>query len=450
MSVKKNIAKNGIATVLQKLVLAGQHLFLVPFFLSAWGAEYYGEWLTLTAIPAAIALTDLGFGTAFGNAFVLKYAAGEKQQAADLLKTAVCLIALCCVVVLMGTSAVVGIVHAIGGFEKIALPEDVAITALMLLILSRLLGFFLSLGEAQFRAIRKAHQYINFFTVFSVIRIVVGCVVLLSGGRAIEYAVADLGVSVVFLVTVWVIGQRTVVDLGRGKLIKQWSVIRPLATKGFAYMLTPLQQGISLQGASLVVRVVLGAEAVALFNSMRTLVNAAHQVLSTINASLFPELQIAIAEKRQERVSMLYGVGMLSAGLLGSIAAGGFVLLGPFVFALWTGGVFQPSFSLWLLFGVVLLVRSLWWTAGMSFRAANCPGWFNILSLVFTCIGVAVAYALSMQFGLNGVLCGLVLMECLIAVYTIPSSMKLLDLSAKDLSECRDVISFVLKKLKRS
>ena len=87
MSVVRGIFNNGIANIAQKIVRILDQLLLVPFFLTAWGAEYYGEWLTLSIVPSVLAFSDLGFGSAVSNGFVLAYAAGNKQQAANLYKS---------------------------------------------------------------------------------------------------------------------------------------------------------------------------------------------------------------------------------------------------------------------------------------------------------------------------------------------------------------------------
>jgi len=47
LSLKKNLLKNGLASAVQKIIKIAEQLLLVPFFISAWGAAYYGEWLTL-------------------------------------------------------------------------------------------------------------------------------------------------------------------------------------------------------------------------------------------------------------------------------------------------------------------------------------------------------------------------------------------------------------------
>ena len=86
-SITKGIISNGLANVVQKVVRILDQLLLVPFFLTSWGAAYYGEWLTLSIIPSVLAFADLGFGSAVSNSFVLAYAAGDKQRAANLNKS---------------------------------------------------------------------------------------------------------------------------------------------------------------------------------------------------------------------------------------------------------------------------------------------------------------------------------------------------------------------------
>ena len=83
MSLKRRLLNNGLASIFQKGVRVLEQLFLVPFFISAWGAAYYGEWLTLTIIPSIIGFSGLGFGTAAANSFVLNYASGDKKRAAN-------------------------------------------------------------------------------------------------------------------------------------------------------------------------------------------------------------------------------------------------------------------------------------------------------------------------------------------------------------------------------
>ena len=87
MILRINLFKNGLASLLIKGIRVAEQLLLIPFFISAWGAEYYGEWLTVTIIPTIVGFSDLGFATAASNSFILKFANNERQFAANISKS---------------------------------------------------------------------------------------------------------------------------------------------------------------------------------------------------------------------------------------------------------------------------------------------------------------------------------------------------------------------------
>ena len=93
VSMKNNIVKgiigNGLAQITLKVIRVMEQLLLIPFFLTAWGAAYYGEWVTLSIIPTILTFTNFGFGSAVSNSFVLAYTGGDKQKAADINKNGI-------------------------------------------------------------------------------------------------------------------------------------------------------------------------------------------------------------------------------------------------------------------------------------------------------------------------------------------------------------------------
>ena len=156
MSVTKGVLNNGLATIVQRVVRILEQLLLIPFFLTSWGAAYYGEWLTLSIIPSVLAFSDLGFGSAVSNSFVLAYAAGEKQRAANLRKTGFWIITGS---VFLG-SIITAIVMFAGKemhlFDKSLIDAKSAIIAVSLMMTSKLTGFYSQLAEGFFRGARKA------------------------------------------------------------------------------------------------------------------------------------------------------------------------------------------------------------------------------------------------------------------------------------------------------
>ena len=61
-----------------QLVVIVIQLAGVPILLHAWGAQLYGEWLILAAIPAYLSMTDLGFSQSAGNDMTARMARGDE------------------------------------------------------------------------------------------------------------------------------------------------------------------------------------------------------------------------------------------------------------------------------------------------------------------------------------------------------------------------------------
>ena len=146
LSMKNNIVKgiigNGLAQITLKVIRVMEQLLLIPFFLTAWGAAYYGEWVTLSIIPTVLAFSNLGFGTAAGNSFVLAYISGDRQKAADINKSGILVIFGSIIVGFIITTFVLFCGKHLNIFDKSLIPEDEAIIAIARLMTGRFIKFY--------------------------------------------------------------------------------------------------------------------------------------------------------------------------------------------------------------------------------------------------------------------------------------------------------------------
>src|SRR5690606_11680167 len=178
MSTKRRIIKNGIAATLQKVIKVADQLLLVPFFIHYWGADYYGEWLTLTIVPATLALADFGFGSAAANTFLLRYARGDKQGAADISRTGTVMLTFLIVVAIILSGGILLSLNYYGIFNQLLIENDDAIIAVLLLLIARIVNFYQALYEAYYRAAKKADISIHFKSFIALVNVIVGLVVL--------------------------------------------------------------------------------------------------------------------------------------------------------------------------------------------------------------------------------------------------------------------------------
>lgn len=433
MSLKKRLLSNGIASIFQKVVRVLEQLFLVPFFITAWGAAYYGEWLTLTIIPSVMAFSNLGFGSAAGNSFVLTYTSGNKQKAADIGRTGLYIITIMILVAMAISAIVIVVLNYFKVFDKSLINGSDAIIAVSIMIMAQLLMFYLQLFEAYFRAAQKAALSINLITTKSAASIALGLLVLLLGYGIVAFATSQLLVTIIFIIFYSLKGKRV---LGLHKTyvgVKDKVILKSITTKGLSYLMLPMWQIIYFQGTTFVVRIVLGAEAVAIFNTTRTLSRSVNQILYMIEPTVFPELQNQIGKSNWKMAQKIFRISLIGVFLVSFLGFIFLALFGLWFYNMWTQNQLEVPETMWYIMISAMLFNALWYITEMVFRAFNEPklmGWFGMGSAL---VSVLSTYILANYMGLVGAAIGAVLLDVILVFVVLPHGCKLLQLPMKDL-----------------
>ena len=439
-SIAKGIIGNGLAQITLKVIRVLEQLLLIPFFLTAWGAAYYGEWVTLTIIPTILTFSKLGIGTATSNSFVLAYIGGDKQKASDINKNGILVVGGSIVVGAIITAAIL-----LGGnyfhiFESSIIPENEAILAIALLMTGRLISFYHLLIEGYYRGARKAVLSGFLYSGCSAISLIIGLGVLYWGGGIVEYAFSQFLVTILFTVVYFVIG-RKLIDLKgyHGRYIM--SVIKQITSKGMGYMMDPVWQCMYFQGTTFVVRLTLGPESVAAFNTIRTACRSVCQIFNVVNGSIFPELQYEYGQGNMQTVHRLFRLSVLSSMIVGVIGTIFLSFFGLELYNWWTQSQLSVTSEIWYTFVVGILFNAVWWTAMVVYQVINKPYHFAIASTITASLSVGACYILAMYLGLWGAALGVLLFELIMMIFVLPDScrlfgMKTIELFAHIKEEC--------------
>lgn len=432
MSIIKGIISNGLANVVQKIVRIADQLLLVPFFLTNWGAAVYGEWLTLTIIPSVLAFSDLGFGSAVCNSFVLAYAAGDKQKAADLRKSGFWIITLTIILGLLLTVISMFVCTKMQLFDKSHINTHDAMLAVAYMMVARLITFYTQLVEGFYRGARKAALGSLFGSGNYLINIVVGLIVLLLGYGVVAFAFSQLIIAVMYIIAYSIYGCR-LIDLQkyRGRILK--SDIYDIVRKGMGYLMTPIWQSVYFQGTTFVVRITLGAEAVAIFNTVRTVCRSVNQLFSIINASIFPDLQYEYGQGHIQTVHKYFRIAVVLSMLIGFMGCSVLAVFGLNIYGWWTNSVLTVPHSVWNVFMLGAFFNAVWWTSVVTYRMTNQPYHFAIASTVMSFVSVGLTYVLSFPLGLLGAAIGCALFEFVMALYVLPDSCRMLGMKPNEL-----------------
>ena len=446
-SITKGVISNGLANIVQKSVRILDQLLLVPFFLTYWGAAYYGEWITLSIIPSVLAFADLGFGSAVSNSFVLAYAAGDKQRAANLNKSGYLAISLSIALGIILTVVILLIGDSLQLFHKSLIPAHEAMLAVTLMMAARLFGFYNQLVEGYYRSARKAAWGSLLGSGLHVVNILAGLGVLLAGGGIVEYTCSQLIVSVVFT-GLYICMGRCLIDLSsfQGRILKE--DLKQITIKGMGYLMTPIWQSIYFQGGTFVVRLTLGPECVAIFNTVRTVCRSVNQTYSIINASIYPDLQYEYGRGNMSTVHRLFRIAVLFSTMIGIIGTLLLMFFGLDLYEWWTQRVLSTPIDVWWTFMLGILFNAVWWTSVVTYRMINQPYHFAIMSTVSACISVGCSYFMSLSWGLFGAAVGAVVYDVIMMFYVLPDSCQLLGMKVKDLfGHINEDRSYLLKRI---
>lgn len=432
MTVKKRLLQNGFASIFQKGVRVLEQLFLVPFFLTSWGAAYYGEWITLTIVPSVLAFSNLGFGTASANSFVLTYASGQKQKASNISKIGMYLITIVIITAIILSTIIVFSLDYFHIFDKSIINKNEALIAVSIMNFACLISFYDPLIESYYRAAQKAALSINLMTIRAVLKLSFGLIVLLVGYGIVEFAISQLFVTITFTIYYWSKG-KSVLGLFKNYIgVRDKVILNDITKKGFGYLIFPAWQAIYFQGTTFAVRIILGAEGVAIFNTVRTLSRSVNQLLNIVSSSIFPELQYEIGVGNIKKAQKIYRFSVVVSFLIAFAGVLFLALFGLWFYNLWTQNELNVPSIMWYLFVLSILFHAFWWSSEPVFRAKNEPYKFAITGIIAALISVSFTYLFSKFWGLNGAALGALILDVIMALYIFPLSISMLNMKIID------------------
>jgi O-antigen/teichoic acid export membrane protein len=425
IELKKALFKNFLASGWGKISTIVLKLVQVPLLLLFLGAEDYGRWLVLYTLPSWLSLANLGFGSVAGNDISIAIGKGEHRTASMIYSTTFQVITY----LLVGGLLLLFPLAAFFNWEQfLQLPatrHNEIMGVLIWFTLSTLLSFFGELFQARFRAARKAHIYIYLCSFRPLLELVAMIVVLQFTTRLDFLALAIFCSTIIFIAAAQWLSYRAMPALSYHRADVQKDQLRGLFRKGMAFQAFPLGNALIFQGNILVVQMVLGPVAVAVFGSIRTLVRSINQMLELINQVMWPELSILFGTGELHKAARLHRIGVAVSI---TIALFFVVLLGLFgerIFYWWTGGSFALSTPLLLLFLLPIPFNSLWFTSSVIHMASNKHEGLAIRYLIAMGLAVAGCYVLSYFFGMNGAAISTVIADIILIPYVFRVSLLL-------------------------
>lgn len=403
-----------------------RQLLLIPIMLRAWGVEYYGAWLVLSAIPSFLTLSNLGLGTSACMKIAVDVAAGRGEEAWEALVTSLWIIFAIGLIAVIGAFGWIHWWHSnqldAGLIENPPLVLTILVANLFVSMLNEpMLGWWNGVG--------KPSVGIHLLNIASLGNLVLSVAIPLLGGRALLLSSMILLWSLLWLAGFSIKSYGLIREsalASRRNTRPNWQLGKRLAGTGIGHELSPLWQAVLFQGSLVLANSFLGPAGAALWGTLRTATRSGNQAMELISQSMGPEFQLALGENDRVKLRRLHSVGLVSGLLLSLFMASVLLVLGPYVFGLWTHHAFTVPQSVWWVMSLSLIPFALWWVSGEFQRSINQPWFLNIWALFAAALSVG-CMAVGGRFGIISFAVGALVFEVCMAGIALPRSLRLLD-----------------------
>lgn len=430
----KRILQGLGANAYGQLAVIAVQLAGVPILLHAWGAQLYGEWLILSAIPAYLSLTDLGFSQSAANDMTARVARGDLAGTLAVFQSLTVLVYSAAVLGLLLVTLLLWLLPTQGWLHAGVLSPNGARWVLWFLAVEVLVKLADGVNHAGFRSHGDyaLHVACNYSTLLLQFGAVWGLAIAGYGPVAAAASFAVIRIAVTPILAIVLLMRHC--DLRVGLTHASRKELGALVKPATANILIPLSMAVNTQGMVLVVAATLGSIAVVTFSTLRTLSRLVLQLGFQTAHSFEPELAAAWGRHNQASLKQLY-LNALRLSFWVTFPAVLFLLvLGPWILRVWTHNqvVMDPWLFRWLLLSA--LAGTVWYGGLTLLKAANqhfrATLWCVLsagAALVLAAIGLHVTHRLAVAGG------AMLLMDTLVIAYLTKSAASLIGAGADKL-----------------
>lgn len=429
----------------------------VPLFLAFWGAQRYGEWLMVAAIPIYLSIGDGGFTTTSCRDITMRSSSGDKNGALAVYQSTWVLLLFLSLTIGLITTIIMRFVPLRQWLNFSSMTGQETSIVFLILVIHILLGFQGGLLNAGFWATNRYPQsmFLGSFTRF--LEFCLMALAMLMGGGPIQAAASYLLGRIIGTVIIWGAQRKVCPWLTFGFRYASLAEVRRLIAPSFASLAFPVGNGLNIQAIRLIIGIVLGPSAVAVYVPLRTLSNFVVQPRQVVNQLAEPEMAMAFGDGNKNLFNKLFEQSVRISFWSCLLVAIILIPVSYLIFPIWTTGEIAINWPTFIFLILAAVVNSIWYAALMVSYSTNRHGKIAIYYLLIYGLAVLVmSYFAALIFGITGPAIIIFIVEIIMTYLVTKQALGLTELSSRrfianiskpPIKEIVDGLSFIYMKL---
>jgi O-antigen/teichoic acid export membrane protein len=414
--VLKGVAAMSVVSLVGYL---GQ-LLLIPVGMHAWGPTRYGEWVSLSALVAFLAMTDLGVQSHVVNRMCAHHARGEHEALLSDLHSALRLQGPLAIGIWAACALVMAFLPLDAWLGITTATRLETYLTIALLCVELLLGVPLGAVRGTYRATGQLVRAALLTAVKRAMEMALPAALMLAGARFPMVALGRVAWALAFDAFV-------MRDLHRQHA---WFRLLPLGgdrraglrmlAPGALFLLAGLGDYLANQGNLLIVQSALGGEEVSHFATHRNIANMGRMLSVQITSVVWPELTALEALSDASRLVRAHRTTAKLAGFVVGFALIGFLPIAEHVYAAWTLRKLQLDFPTLGLLVAQTTLWGFWGVASTALMATNRQGRLAVLLAANAALSIGLSALLVPRIGMRGAAAAMLLADLGVALWAVP------------------------------
>ena len=408
----------GLSTLTLTVVLIGQ-VIAVPVFLTHWGVQIYGEWLTMTNLVAGLSVLNFGVQTHVINRLIACHVRGEKEEGILILHSALRLYIVLCSLALAATFFLACWPDVLSWLRISATSPTHA--RLILGIQGVMVSYALINGLllTLFLVNNQLPRQLAYRLIEKIVYVFAPIGIVLLGGYALHASIATaLFILCVGFVSLRDVYRRSAFPIGISA--SSWKSSFGLIGPSLVFFAVSIASTLLSTGMVVVIATNSGAATVAIFSTTLMLSNFFLTVIHQGLNVLWPEIAAAAASGDDTlRLARWHRLALKLTGGFALIAITGIGLLGPKVLAYWTRGSIDVDPWLNLALGFYFFIQSPILVSNAFGLAMSRQNEMFKVQLVTCAISILLGVILVPDFGARGAGLAMIIGHLLVAPWVI-------------------------------